>query len=77
MIKSKILRSEILKAIKFLIVCAFVSLLVTGCGSSQYNPYSDNSADYDSSGNYRPVDQMSQDEIQAELESIINDSIGQ
>jgi len=43
--------------------------------NGEYVPYggvSDNPADYNSSGEYKPADQMTQQEIEAELESMLN-----
>lgn len=48
--------------------------------NSQYVPsdgLSDNAEDYDAEGNYSPIEDMTQDEIEAELESMLEDSIGQ
>ncbi|GAB6431101.1 hypothetical protein bcgnr5372_45710 [Bacillus luti] len=39
------------------------------------NP-SDNSADYDKYGNYKPADEMTQEEIKEELESMVKDHLG-
>jgi hypothetical protein len=36
---------------------------------------SDNSADYTKDGEYKPVDQMSQEEIKSELESMMKDGL--
>lgn len=37
----------------------------------------DNPADYNSKGEYKPADEMTQDEIEAELEEMLKDSLGQ
>ncbi|MCQ4085860.1 hypothetical protein [Saccharibacillus sp. JS10] len=47
--------------------------------NSEYVPHdgpSSNPTDYDFNGNYRPTDEMTQTEIQAELESMLDRSIG-
>ena len=36
---------------------------------------SSNPADYDENGNYKPVDEMTQAEIQAELEGMLEDAL--
>jgi hypothetical protein len=48
--------------------------------NGQYVPSdgpSDNAEDYDAEGNYSPIEDMTQDEIEAELESMLEDSLGQ
>jgi major membrane immunogen (membrane-anchored lipoprotein) len=65
----------------------FLVLVLTACGNSDgdFNKDSpdpadrqtDNPADYNSDGEYKPVDDMTQDEIQAELEGMLEDSLGQ
>lgn len=56
-------------------------ICLTGCGSSSstyssdYTYKSSNPADYDSKGNYKPVESMTQQEIKQELIDIMEDSI--
>lgn len=38
---------------------------------------SNNPADYDKYGNYKPVEKMSQEEMEAELEGMFNEALGQ
>lgn len=38
---------------------------------------SDNPADYNANGEYKPVEDMTQEEIEKELESMIGDTINQ
>lgn len=48
--------------------------------NGQYVPSdgpSDNAEDYDAEGDYSPIEDMTQDEIEAELESMLEDSLGQ
>ncbi|CAI8818867.1 Cellulosome anchoring protein cohesin region [Brevibacillus sp. IT-7CA2] len=48
--------------------------------SGQYVPHdgvSKNPADYSINGEYKPVESMTQEEIQAELEQMLNESLGQ
>lgn len=48
--------------------------------NGQYVPQngaSSNPADYNKNGEYKPVESMTQEEIQAELEQMLNDSLGQ
>ena len=41
------------------------------------NSVSDNPADYNSNGESRPIEDMTQEEIQAELEQMLGESLGQ
>lgn len=60
-----------------LIFSLMVALMLAACGNSDSNIDIDtNEADYNSKGEYKPVDSMSNDEIRSELEGMLDDSLG-
>lgn len=49
------------------------SLMLVGC--TEEDGFSEDPADYDADGNYSPIDDMSDAEVEAELEEMLEDAI--